>query len=76
MLKRWVLILVLTHCGSAQAEDIGPWIGGAVVAPEQVSIMVQQSNALDMSQSADCTIYSCYNEKNIVKPELKSASNP
>lgn len=76
MLKFGIPIGVLICCGSVQAEEVGPWFGSEVNSPEQVSVDVTATNASDFAQKPNCTIYSCPKIKNIVKPELKSASNP
>ena len=76
LLKCWIFISLLICCVSAQAEDVGPWFGSEVTSPEQVSAIVVNTNMSDFDQNPDCTIYSCSNLKNIVKPELKSAANP
>jgi hypothetical protein len=76
MLKFWVSIIVLACGGSAQAEDTGPWFGSVVASPEQVSVIVTATNDSELNQNPNCTIYSCSKPKNIVKPELKSVSNP
>ena len=76
LLKRWIFISVLSCCGSAQAQEPGPWFGGEVISPEQVSVVATTTNVSEIDQEANCTIYSCPKSKNIVKPELKSASNP
>lgn len=76
MLKCWISIIMLICCGSARAEEIGPWFGSAVASPEQVSIVAKAKNMSNLDQRLNCTIYNCIKLKNIVKPELKSASNP
>jgi hypothetical protein len=76
VLKFWVLIVVLACSGSAQAEDIGPWFGSEVASPEQVSVNIAAATSSVVNQNQNCTIYSCSKPENIVKPELKSASNP
>ncbi len=76
MLKRWISISYLICCGAAQAEEVGPWFGTEVTSPEQVSVIVTNTNMSNLDQNPNCTIYSCPKLKNIVKPELKSAANP
>jgi hypothetical protein len=76
MLKFSFFFSMLICCAAAQAEDIGPWFGGEVALPQQVSVYVTVGNSSDSKQNPNCTIYSCPKPKNIVKPELKSAANP
>ncbi len=76
MLKYWISIGLLIFCCPAQAEEVGPWFGSEVTSPEQLSVVVTTTDGSQLDQTPNCTIYSCFQLKKIVKPELKSASNP
>ena len=76
MLKYWISIIMLICCGSVHAEESGPWFGSAVASPEQIGVAADAKNVSNLAQNQNCTIYNCIKLKNIVKPELKSASNP